>query len=68
MVALKVETDIITSITSSLIGMAVILVIMYVNNTKTYVIGFICNKCHSGSDHTQRYFPVSDTHNITQQD
>jgi hypothetical protein len=39
--------------------MAVILVIMYVNNTKTYVIGLICNKGHARSDHTQRYFPVS---------
>jgi hypothetical protein len=45
MAALKVKTDIITRITVSLIGEAVILVIMllYVKTFKTEVIVFICN-------------------------
>ena len=40
---MKVETDIITSITASLIGRAVILVIMYVEIFQTDVIVFISN-------------------------
>ena len=45
MAALKVKTDIITRIAVSLIGEAVILVIMllYVKTFKTEVIVFICN-------------------------
>ena len=41
MAVLKVETDIITSITASLTGLAVLLVIMYVEIFKTGVIVFI---------------------------
>ena len=44
MSALKVETDIITSMTVSPTGTAVILVIMYVKTFKTDVIVFICIK------------------------
>jgi hypothetical protein len=40
---MKVETDIITNITVSLIGRAVLLVIMYVEIFKTDVIIFIGN-------------------------
>jgi hypothetical protein len=40
---MKIETDIITRITASLIGKAVILVIMYVEIFQTDVIVFISN-------------------------
>lgn len=39
--AMKVETDIIASITASLKGPAVILIMMFVEIFKTYVIVFI---------------------------
>jgi len=39
--ALKIKTNIIAGIAASLTGRAVILVIMYVENFKTGVIGFI---------------------------
>ena len=47
MAVLKIETDIITSITTSLIGRAVILVIMYVEIFKICIIIFIDNKRHN---------------------
>jgi len=40
---MKIETDIISSITPSLIGPAVIFVIMFVETFKTDAIVFICN-------------------------
>ena len=40
---LKVETDIITSMTVSMIGRAMILMIVYVETSKTHIIVFICN-------------------------
>ena len=43
MCVLKVETDIITSITVSPVGLAAILVLMYVETFKTDVIVFISN-------------------------
>jgi hypothetical protein len=59
MTVLKVETDIIGSITVSQIGRAVILVIIYVEILKTGVIVFsvlnVSMWCH-----TDRYVPVLD--------
>jgi len=49
--ALKVETDIITSIAVSPIGRAVILMIMYVENFKRDVIVFIGIKRHDVTSH-----------------
>ena len=43
MVVMKVETDIITSITAGQIGQAVIPVIMFADNFKTDIIMFISN-------------------------
>lgn len=40
---MKVETDIVTSITVSLMGQVDILVIMYVETFKTDIIVLICN-------------------------
>jgi hypothetical protein len=40
---LKVETDIIVSISVSLVGWAMILVIMYIKTFKTVIVFFICD-------------------------
>jgi hypothetical protein len=55
MAVLKAETDIFTSSTASLIGWAVILVIMYDEIFKTYVFPFICMKHHNVTLHWSKF-------------
>jgi hypothetical protein len=57
---LKEETSIIASISASLIGRVVMLLIMYVAIFKTGIIVFICIKRHIMImlHHTDRYFPL----------
>jgi len=65
MAVLKVETDIIASISVSPIWWSVILVIMYIESLKLISI-----KRHNVMSHLNRYFQVSDvdtcTENITE--
>jgi hypothetical protein len=63
---MKVETNIITSVSVSPMERAVILVIMYVKTFKTDIIDFIGQIRMCLIDHFLYHSPFIDTHNITQ--